>query len=65
MDTRAPDTTEHDLAALSDPDLIKRWAALRFELLRTPRNAPEWDGAKAGYDAVMSEYRRRIEGRAS
>lgn len=67
MDTRTPATTDtsHDPATLSDPDLIKRWAKLRFDLLRTAQDTPEWGRLKADYDTVAAEYRRRIDGQAS
>lgn len=47
------------LTGLSDPELIARWAALRTRLVYKDA------GVKAEYDAVVVEYRRRIEPMAS
>jgi len=57
--TTEGDTTKQ-LAALQDPELIARWAALRT---RMPfRSDPDYPDLKAEYDALVVEYRRRITG---
>jgi hypothetical protein len=48
------------LAALSDPELIARWASLRARLAY--KTDPRHDEVKREYDAVVVEYRRRIDG---
>lgn len=58
--TTEGETTKR-LAALQDPELIARWAALRT---RMPfRSDPDYPDLKAEYDALVVEYRRRITGR--
>lgn len=44
------------LQGLGDPELIRLWAALRCSLARGGADA------KSLYDAVVVEYRRRIDG---
>jgi hypothetical protein len=51
-----------DLRALSDPELITQWAAVRNLLCRTPESKPEHREIKQQYDAAVAEYRRRIDG---
>jgi len=62
LDARRNITIEGDatkrLAALSDSELIALWAELRTRLAYKNDGNAE---AKAEYDAVVVEYRRRIE----
>jgi hypothetical protein len=44
------------LQGLNDPDLIRLWAALRCSLTRGGVDN------KSLYDAVVAEYRRRMDG---
>ena len=50
-----------ELANLSDPEFFIEWAAVRNRLFRIPSGKPEHGDIKRGYDAVVAEYRRRID----
>lgn len=52
-----------DLTELDDHEFMTRWSAARQRLSRTPRDSLDRETAKARYDALAVEYRRRIEGR--
>jgi hypothetical protein len=58
--TDAPEALKTDrvtyLQGLGDPDLIRLWGELRCSLTRA---GPD---TKSLYDAVLAEYRRRIDG---
>jgi hypothetical protein len=67
MGTRAsaePAETGHDsaLRELSDPEFFARWAQVRLRHAVTPQRSPEYAASKAAYDAVLAEYRRRMDG---
>jgi hypothetical protein len=67
MGTRAsaePAQTGHDsdLRELSDPEFFARWAQVRLRHAVTPRSSPEYSAGKQDYDAVLAEYRRRMDG---
>jgi hypothetical protein len=51
-----------DIRELDDPALMTQWSAARQRLAMTPRDSPEHGSVKASYDALASEYRRRIDG---
>lgn len=57
------DITRKRLATLQDPQLIARWAELRVRLAY--KRDPDYAALKAEYDALVAEYRRRIEPVAS
>jgi hypothetical protein len=62
MGTQASAGPAGDLRALSDPQLIAHWAAVRTCLARTRADEPEHAGVKRLYDDALTEYRRRIDG---
>jgi hypothetical protein len=51
-----------DLRELSDPEFFTHWAAVRNRLARTPEGDPGRNQVKRQYEAVITEYRRRIDG---
>lgn len=54
---------DSNLQELDDPAFFTYWAALRNQLALTPKSSPNYPEIKRCYDAVISEYRRRIDGR--
>ena len=56
------DEGDSRLTSLSDPELIAHSAAVRTRLALTPKSDPGRAEVKAEYDAVLMDYRRRIEG---
>ena len=50
------------LEKLDDPAFMALWAAARAKLALTPESNPEHHEAKRRYDALATEYRRRIDG---
>jgi hypothetical protein len=58
-------TDTSDLAEMDDPALITHWADARRRLALTPKDAPGHAEVKQAYDAVLAEYRRRVEVKAA
>jgi hypothetical protein len=54
--------TVSDLRELSDPEFFARWAAVRLRYATTPQSSPQYPAGKRDYDAVLAEYRRRMDG---
>jgi hypothetical protein len=59
-----PAQTGHDsdLRELADPEFVARWAAVRYRMALAPAGTPEHTEIKRCYEAVASEYRRRMTG---
>jgi hypothetical protein len=55
-------TDSADLRELSDPDFFTRWAEIRLRYATTPKNSFYYPARKLDYEAVVAEYRRRIDG---
>lgn len=55
-------TDAEELRQLGDPEFMKLWSAARTRLTLTPADSPEHERVRETYAALMSEYRRRIEG---
>jgi hypothetical protein len=51
-----------DLQELSDPEFFTRWAEIRQRYAMTPKSSPDHPASKRDYDAVIAEYRRRMDG---
>jgi hypothetical protein len=51
-----------DLQELSDPEFFARWAEVHQRYAMTPMSSPEHQASKRDYDAVVAEYRRRMDG---
>jgi hypothetical protein len=51
-----------DLRELSDPEFLAQWAAVRNRLFYIPKGQPEHRESKRQYDAMIAEYRRRMDG---
>jgi hypothetical protein len=60
MSTTATDSA--DLRELSDPDFFVYWAKVRLRYATTPKNSFYYPARKLDYSAVLSEYRRRMDG---
>jgi hypothetical protein len=56
------ENSDGDLRELSDPEFFALWAAIRCRLILTSTGSPERAEVKRRYDAVLAEYRRRIDG---
>jgi hypothetical protein len=61
MGTRAS-TDSADIRKLDDAELIARWAVARQQLALTVKGKTGHCEAKRRYDALASEYRRRLDG---
>jgi hypothetical protein len=51
-----------DLRELTDPEFFAHWVVVRNRLILTPAGSTERPEVKRRYDAVLAEYRRRIDG---
>lgn len=51
-----------DLQELSDPEFFTQWAVVRNSLFSVSKGKPGYCEAKRRYNAVATEYRRRIDG---
>jgi hypothetical protein len=51
-----------ELRQLADPDFFAHWAAIRNRMALTPEDSPERPEIKRSYNAVLTEYRRRMDG---
>jgi hypothetical protein len=49
------------LQGISDPDLMTRYTAVRTRLALTPVGKPGHGEVKRSYDALLAEYRRRMD----
>jgi hypothetical protein len=54
--------TELNLRELSDPEFFGRWSQVRSRYAVTPPSSPEHEASRRDYEAVISEYRRRMDG---
>ena len=50
-----------NLQELDDPTFFAHWAAVRHRLALTPQSSPSYSEIKRRYDAVLSEYWRRLD----
>jgi len=64
MSTQASTAEDTDLQGLSDPEFFAHWAAVRTELAFTPATSSDHEAVRREYDAVATEYRRRLDGAA-
>jgi hypothetical protein len=64
MGTRASTESAHDsdLGELADPEFFAYWADVRNRVAVTRLGTPEHAEVKQLYDAVLAEYRRRMDG---
>jgi hypothetical protein len=58
----SPESEACDLRELSDPEFFAHWAAVRNRLCGTPEGKLGHYEIKRRYDAVTTEYQRRIDG---
>jgi hypothetical protein len=49
------------LQGISDPELMTRYTAARTRLALTPAGKPGHGEVKRAYDALLAEYRRRMD----
>jgi hypothetical protein len=54
-----------NLQKLDDPAFFRYWATVRNQLALTPQSSPNHAEIKRRYNAVVSEYRRRMDGEPS
>jgi hypothetical protein len=57
---RTEEDEELMLEELSDPAFFARWAEVRLRYATTNRNSFGYYRAKSEYEAVLTEYRRRM-----
>jgi hypothetical protein len=50
------------LRGLADPEFFTHWAAVRTRLALTSSSSPKHSEIKDEYDALATEYRRRLDG---
>jgi hypothetical protein len=53
---------DSDLRELDDPEFFAHWAAVRYRMAMAPAGTPGHAEIKTRYDAVVAEYRRRLDG---
>jgi hypothetical protein len=59
--SRQDDELGH-LRGLADPEFFAYWAEVRLRYAVTSERSPEHPASKRDYDAVLAEYRRRLDG---
>jgi len=57
---RTEEDEELTLEELSDPAFFARWAEVRLRYATTHRDCPGYYTSKWDYEAVLTEYRRRM-----
>ena len=56
------DNGDRELWQMTDPEFFAHWAAVRNCLILSTADSPQRSEIKRRYRAVVSEYRRRING---